>query len=232
MRAESHANPGKRTIVATLLAALAIVLGCGGPANKYDSVVTGTVTIDGQLASSGTVTFHPQDKSGKIAIGRIYPDGSFSLRTGQGDLRESDGGTVASGEYVVTVSVTGPAVENTSGEGGPPTSGPLLIDERYVSSDTSDLRYNVKPGENVATFDLAAAKPADEPADAEGAAVEQPAADDSAPAESTDSAVVPSEQAPVAEPAANPSEPEPATVPPEASVPAETTTPPAEGAPQ
>ena len=40
---------------------LSLIVGCGGPANKYDAVVTGTVTIDGELANSGIVTFHPVD---------------------------------------------------------------------------------------------------------------------------------------------------------------------------
>ena len=45
---------------------LALAIGCGGPANEYDAVVTGTVTIDGELANSGLVTFHPVD-DGKVS---------------------------------------------------------------------------------------------------------------------------------------------------------------------
>jgi hypothetical protein len=100
-------------------------------------------------------------KEGKIAIGRIYSDGSFSLRTGQGNLKESDGGTLPSGEYIVTVSVTGPAPNSPAADGSPPVGGPLLIDEKYVSKETSDLRSTVKPGKNVMTFDLQRAKPAE-----------------------------------------------------------------------
>jgi hypothetical protein len=129
-------------------------LGCSGPAHKYDAVVTGTVTIDGELAKSGTVTLHPTAKQGQIAIGRIYPDGSFSLRTGQGDLRESDGGTVPSGDYIVTVVVNGPSEPDPSGPGAPPIVGPLMVAEKYISRDTSDLRCHVKPGANVAVFDV------------------------------------------------------------------------------
>lgn len=144
-----------------LLGALALMAaaGCGG-SNKYGAEVTGTVTIDGELAHSGTVTFHPTDKAGKIAVGRIYPDGSFSLRTGQGDLRESDGGTVAPGEYIVTVVVNGPSPPPTT-PGGPPPAGPLLVAERYIDRDTTDLRENVVAGENVVAFNLDRAAPAD-----------------------------------------------------------------------
>lgn len=131
-----------------------VTAGCGGPANKYGAVVTGTITIDGELAPSGTVTFHPVAKDGKIATGGIYPDGSFSLRTGQGDLREGDGGTVVPGEYIVTIMVTGPPPAPTTAIGGPPVSGPLLVDERYVRRDTTDLRASIREGENVVHFDL------------------------------------------------------------------------------
>jgi hypothetical protein len=156
---------------------LAVILlcaatGCGGAANKYDSVVTGTVTIGGELAKSGTVTFHPVAKEGKIAIGRIYSDGSFSLRTGQGNLKDSDGGTLPSGEYIVAISVTGPAPNSPAPDGSPPVGGPLLIADKYVRKETSDLRSTVKPGKNVVTFDLQPAKQA-EPSEQPSATPEQ-----------------------------------------------------------
>src|SRR5262245_26271164 len=117
-------------IYAALLCATA---GCGASTNKYDAVVTGTVTINGELANSGTVTFHPIDRGGKIAIGRIYDDGSFSLRTGQGNLKESDGGTLPSGEYIVAIAINGPRQSTMSPDGAPPSGGPLLIADKYVS---------------------------------------------------------------------------------------------------
>jgi hypothetical protein len=127
------------------------------------------VTINGDLAKSGTVTFHPLAKDGKISIGRIYPDGSFSMRTGQGDLRESDGGTVPSGEYIVTVAVNAPSDESvTVGEGGPPQAGAYLMHSRYLRKETSDLKKTVEPGENVFVLDLEAAEPMP-PADSEAA---------------------------------------------------------------
>jgi hypothetical protein len=162
--------------------------GCGGPAYEYDSVVSGTVTIDGELAPSGTITFHPVATEGRIAIGRIYPDGSFSLRTGQGDLRESDGGTVVPGEYIVTVVVTG-SPPTASQEGVPPSSGPLLIDKRYISRDTSDLRCTVKPGQNVVELQLDRAQPVEiESETAEEAVDGTPPADDSASESASDRA--------------------------------------------
>ena len=40
-----------------------------------------SVTIDGELAHSGTVTFNPVG-SGPVATGRIFDDGSYTIRTG------------------------------------------------------------------------------------------------------------------------------------------------------
>jgi hypothetical protein len=157
------ASPG----LLAVLVMVCVLAGCGGPANQYDAIVTGTVTVDGELATSGTVTFHPV-KQGIPAIGRINPDGSYSLRTGQGDLREADGGTVISGEYLVTVSITGPAALKVTGpaidgeavaEGGPPIPGPSLISRRYAQKETTDLRHTVKPGMQVIVLSLDPAEP-------------------------------------------------------------------------
>lgn len=144
-----------------LMAALALLVavGCGGP-NEHESIVTGTVTVDGELAQSGLVTFHPL-KEGVPAIGRINSDGSYSLRTGQGDLREADGGTVIPGEYIVTVSITGPEVKSGQpDEGRPPTPGPSLVAAKYASTETSDLKHEIKPGSQVIVLELEPAEAA------------------------------------------------------------------------
>lgn len=143
---------------------LLIAVGCGGPAYEYDATVNGIVIVDGELANSGLVMFHPVGTGGKPAIGRIHRDGSYSLRTGQGNLREEDGGTVVSGDYVITVSVTGPADEDSPiAEGGPPKPGPSLLASKYASKETSDLKRTVKQGPQVVNLEL------------EGAATEAPA---------------------------------------------------------
>jgi hypothetical protein len=148
----------KRFVVGTGLC-LAVAAGCGGPANEYDAIVTGTVTIDGELADSGVVSFHPTG-DGKIAIGHIHPDGSYSLRTGQGDMTKIDGGTVKSGEYIATVAINAPAREGeVVGEGGPPIAGPSLVAAKYASIATSDLKQTVKPGKQIIILELERAEP-------------------------------------------------------------------------
>ncbi len=167
-------NVIKRLLVCLALS-LAVAVGCGGPANEYDSTVTGTVTIDGDLAPSGTVKFQPVENSGKIAIGRIHPDGSYSLRTGQGDLQQVDGGTVVSGDYIVTVSITAPPADDSHLKtGGPPIPGPSLVATKYATIETSDLKYAVKPGPQVIVLELARAEamPATEETTVDGAEVQ------------------------------------------------------------
>jgi hypothetical protein len=197
-----------KTIVACATAAVVFVAGCSGPANKYDAVVTGTVTIDGELANNGTVTFHPVD-GGKVAVGRVHPDGSYSLRTGQGDLHQVDGGTVVPGEYIITVTVNGPPQEDARvGEGGPLIPGPSLIAAKYATKETSDLKRTVKPGPQVFVLELERAEPPVEDAgeaaatdgEAETAAGDADAATPAAEGEQTP----PAQGAPAATPEAAP----------------------------
>ena len=58
-----HDGWGSRTALLALLTYILAVAGCGSP---YDSSVSGTVTLDGQPLTIGTVTFFP-DQSGPVA---------------------------------------------------------------------------------------------------------------------------------------------------------------------
>jgi hypothetical protein len=139
--------------VAMALACLA-AQGCQRAANTFDATVQGAVTIDGELAPRGTVTFHPA-KRGAPSSGPIHEDGSYSLRTGQGDLSNPDGGTIRSGEYVVTVIVTAPpSADEVVAEGGPPSVGARLMADKYATKETSDLNVKVKAGPNIIDFKL------------------------------------------------------------------------------
>jgi hypothetical protein len=189
--------------------ALSILAGCSGAANTYDSVVTGTVTIDGELAKSGTVIFYPVQEAGLVATSQVFSDGSYSLRTGQGDLTNVDGGTVQSGDYLVTVTIAGPSVPGAAeAQGGPPVPGPSLVAEKYALKDTTDLKFTVKPGENVIVLALDAAEPIEvvaEEAVTEDSetANEEPAADEAAAADAEkDAATVPAAEESAAAPSA------------------------------
>jgi hypothetical protein len=127
--------------------------GCDRPA----ATVQGTVTIDGQLVSRGTVVFHPVS-SGPTAYGTIDKHGSYALRVGQGDLNDPNAGDISTGEYIVTVVVnTPPQRDETVDDGSPPMPGARVTPPKYASKDTTDLRATVKPGRNVVPLELEAA---------------------------------------------------------------------------
>lgn len=139
---------------AAIALACLTALGCQRAANTYDATVQGAVTVDGELAPRGTVTFHPV-KTGAPSSGPIHEDGSYSIRTGQGDLGNPDGGTIRSGEYVVTVTVTAPpSAEQVVAEGGPPATGARMMADKYAAKETSDLKVEVKKGPNIVDLKL------------------------------------------------------------------------------
>ena len=137
-----------------LLLAAALAVGCGPKGPKLNAAVEGTVTVDGELAPRGTVTFTPA-KGGPAAVGRIFANGSYTIRVGQGDLTNPDGGKLPAGDYVVSVIVTGEAgADEVVAKGGPPLAGPRLSAQKYMSEKTSDLKYTIKPGKNVINLEL------------------------------------------------------------------------------
>jgi hypothetical protein len=140
--------------LSTAFAALACA-GCSeSPTSSYNATVQGTVTIDGDLAPGGTVTFTPV-KKGPVAVGAVAADGSYSLRIGQGTSSDPDHNKIPSGDYIATVEVSGPPGETTpDNEGGPKPAGPRLMADKYASKDTSDLKEEVREGLNVIDLKL------------------------------------------------------------------------------
>jgi hypothetical protein len=114
------------------LCCLLLLAGCG---SGHDASITGTVTLDGTALTTGTVTFHPV-AAGAIAYGQIDSQGNYAVKTG----RESG---LKPGSYVVTVVATG---EPSKGMDESP--GELLTPARYGNVEQSDLKFEVKAGEN------------------------------------------------------------------------------------
>jgi hypothetical protein len=141
--------------------------GCESATSNYNATVQGTVTIDGDLAPGGTVTFTPV-KKGPVAVGAVAADGSYSLRIGQGTSSDPDHNKIPSGEYIATVEISGPPGETApDNEGGPKPAGPRLMADKYASQDTSDLKKEVTEGLNVIDLKLDGvwANPPEEPAE-------------------------------------------------------------------
>jgi hypothetical protein len=118
-----------------------------------DTAVQGTVTVEGELAKSGIVVFHPVE-GGAPAYGAIFENGTYSLRVGQGEIETVDGSEVAAGEYVVTVVVNAPPAKKEDRASGPPTPGPRLTAAKYADKETSGLRVIVKRGANVIPLEV------------------------------------------------------------------------------
>jgi hypothetical protein len=175
-------------IAAALLAASG---GCGGASAKYDANVQGTVTIDGELAPGGTVTFTPVEK-GPTAVGTIASDGSYALRIGQGDVGSPDSSEIPSGKYVVTAMITGSSPPADSAPAGaPPPAGPKMIADKYGSRATSDLKFEVKKGPNIIVLALDgpwANPPVEEPSDDKAATSTAEGEQESATADSREDA--------------------------------------------
>jgi hypothetical protein len=126
MRAED------RFLLFLLSICLVLLPGCGsGNVGR----VSGQVTVEGEALETGTVTFHPM-QDGPLAIGQIGPGGRYELQIG-------DDASMPPGDYLVTVV----AAEIPAEDFGKPEAIPkLLIPSRYTATETSGLKFTVKPG--------------------------------------------------------------------------------------
>ena len=124
---------------AAVLAAVAIVSGCSGSGS-----VSGTVTLNDQPLTSGTVTFHPTG-TGPAGIGTIGPDGRYQVSVGKDK-------SLPPGDYLVTVEATEAVTSGewpaTKGPPPPPKAPKRITPAKYADKATTDLRFTVKSGEN------------------------------------------------------------------------------------
>jgi hypothetical protein len=146
MRAERIVN--LVTVASRLVPAcfvFSMFVGC----QERPTTVSGTVTLDGRpLAvgsdTRGTVTFHPANGHGTMAIGLIDSTGHFDLATGGSRA-------VAPGKYDVSVSVVRllPKVEDVE------QGTELVTPAKYVTAHNSGLQAEVTAAtENQLSFDL------------------------------------------------------------------------------
>jgi hypothetical protein len=120
--------------------AMALLAGCG----ESQPTLTGVVTLDGAPLATGNISFLPTGE-GAGASASIGLDGAYDVRTGS--VRG-----LAPGDYVVTVSANGPPITKPGSD--LPLPGKLLTPKKYSTSQTSDLRATVQPGDNTLNFEL------------------------------------------------------------------------------
>jgi hypothetical protein len=140
-------NPFRRSQWKCCVAGIALVLALG--CSKSDSKlapVEGVVRVGGQPLTHGKVVFQPT--AGRGAQGQIQSDGTFTL----GTYGDADGALI--GEHKVAIVAFEPGGPGQPVPGQPPKTAKPLVPEKYLAVGTSDLTYDVKPGENSPKFDL------------------------------------------------------------------------------
>lgn len=123
---------------------LLVVAGCGSnsPRGIPKADVTGEVLFQQKPVSEGVVTFY-SEKTGIAAPADLDSTGHFTIPDG-----------IEIGTYIVTVAP--PFIEEVAG--APPAAKPTPtydnIPQKYRSIETSDLRADVKEGENQYVFQM------------------------------------------------------------------------------
>jgi hypothetical protein len=145
------ASLGRALGLGLALGVFATGCGSGGPTMGR---VSGTVKVDGQPLTKGTVTFIATDGKNPNATGAIDSSGRYTLQT----TEPGDGAVV--GSYKVAISDVDADVMNTAVPGMPPPVQKSAIAKTYLDANTSGLTATVESGSNTKDFDLkgAAAK--------------------------------------------------------------------------
>jgi hypothetical protein len=112
------------SIAVAVLAAMLLSPGQLVSAEENLASVKGRVTLDGKPLGRGRVIFHQSD--GQFVGSKLGEDGTFKI------------GRVPTGTHTVTVELT--------------VDGKSILPPRYSSEERSELRFEVKKGEN--DFDL------------------------------------------------------------------------------
>jgi hypothetical protein len=131
--------------------------GCGSdlPAR---APVSGAITFNGQAVSAGTVTFYPS--TGRAALGKIQPDGSYRLTTfddGDGAILGEHRVTIEATQVTGTTAPTSFEEEVQRGRSGQPVGAATmtwLVPYEFADRATSPLTAQVQRGENRIDFHL------------------------------------------------------------------------------
>jgi len=136
-----------------------MLVGCG-PSHPACYPVSGKVIYDGQTVTQGTITFYPEQ--GRSALGKIEPDGTYSLTT------FSAGDGALPGRHAVTIQSTlasGPDVATSfeeehaqaqSGRASGSARLTWLVPETYARRESTPLSETVREKRNVIDFDIPA----------------------------------------------------------------------------
>ena len=149
----------RKAMLICCVALLPIACGCGGgPAGPHGKV-HGKVTHQGQPVTAGSVISFIPESGGAAASGTLGADGSYELRSMNGNL-------VPAGKYKVLVTPPPPpeqspeeamkaAMEKAKNkEQGKGPAGDPTIPEKYGNSLQTPASYEVKEGDNEYNLEL------------------------------------------------------------------------------
>jgi hypothetical protein len=141
------ATLGYRIVLGVALGFGLFATGCGASGPTMGRV-SGTVKVDGQPLTKGTVTFIATDGQRPNATGTISSSGTYTLQT----TEPGDGAVV--GSYKVAISDVDSSTLNTALPGMPPPVSKSAISKVYLDANSSGLTANVEAGSNTKDFEL------------------------------------------------------------------------------
>ncbi len=129
------------------------LLGCK-PAKEDPLVpVSGTVTVENKLLTTGWITFYPDEERGNLratlATAEIQPDGTYKLST-------NGKPGIGCGWYKVVVAASREPIplKPPRNPDGTPRGLNWLTDEKYTRPETTDLRIEVVEQPAEGSYDL------------------------------------------------------------------------------
>jgi hypothetical protein len=124
-----------------LLTSLLMLVGCGGPTNRAE--LTGTVRLNGEPLSTGSIAFFPAAGTQGPASGGTITDGKYYVPAEKG---------VAIGKSRVSILSTKKTGRQVDRGRGLEEEWVRLIPPKY--NDSSEVICTIKPGSNRLDFDL------------------------------------------------------------------------------
>ncbi len=145
MQRPSKRFPVRMLLMAVMLGTI-VAGGCGGGSDLSLAPVYGTVTYQGKPLSHGEVVFTPIEGTvGPQAVGHIQSNGAFRVQTA------NQSGAIV-GQHRITVHCREEGTEEQRRDMNfIPKS---LIPAKYSNANTSDLRHEVRSGDNEVPIEL------------------------------------------------------------------------------
>jgi hypothetical protein len=139
-----HTQVCRYLALAILAACVAVSVGCSQ--KGLGATAAGRVTLDGKPIGPGFISFVPVGETRNPAQGEIQFNGTYSVET-------AHMAGLPPGKYRVAVHVyqQQPGVDPHVRQMEMP---PLVHPEKYASTDTSGLEYEIAPGDNTINVEL------------------------------------------------------------------------------